>query len=44
MEKPMRCHCGRQRTVAPDKNFRTVLLCMNCDEAERAEPVKPKKR
>ena len=37
----MRCQCGRQRTVALDKNFRTVLLCATCDEVERAEPAKP---
>jgi hypothetical protein len=40
MDKTMRCQCGRQRTVALDKNFRTVLLCTTCDEVERAEPVK----
>jgi hypothetical protein len=38
MEKTMRCPCGRQRTVALDRNFRTVLLCTTCDEVERAEP------
>ncbi len=40
MDKTMRCQCGRQRTVALDKNFRTVLLCPECDEVERSEPVK----
>jgi hypothetical protein len=38
MDKTMRCPCGRQRTVALDKNFRTVLICTTCDEVERAEP------
>ena len=32
MDKTMRCQCGRQRTVALDKNFSTVLLCLECDE------------
>jgi hypothetical protein len=37
MDKTMRCQCGRQRTVALDKNFRTVLLCLECDEVERSD-------
>jgi hypothetical protein len=40
MDKQMRCRCGRQRTVALDKHFRTVMLCENCDVVERFEPVK----
>jgi hypothetical protein len=40
MDKPMRCQCGRPRTIALDKYFRTVLHCVKCDEIERAEPVK----
>jgi hypothetical protein len=39
MDKPMRCQCGRQRTVALDKHFRTALLCPTCDEVEHAEAV-----
>lgn len=42
MDKQMRCQCGRQRTVALDKHFRTVLLCETCDVVERAEPVRPR--
>jgi hypothetical protein len=44
MDKTMRCQCGRQRTVALDKNFRTVLLCLECDEVEpvkRSEDAQP---
>jgi hypothetical protein len=40
MDKQMRCQCGRQRTVALDKHFRTVLHCETCDVVERAETVK----
>ena len=40
MDKQMRCQCGRQRTVALDKHFRTILYCENCDVVERAEPVR----
>jgi hypothetical protein len=39
MDKQMRCQCGRQRTVALDQHFRTVLRCEHCDVAGR-EPVK----
>jgi hypothetical protein len=39
MDKPMRCQCGRTRTIALDKHFRTALLCPNCDEVERAQPA-----
>jgi hypothetical protein len=42
MDKQMRCQCGRQRTVALDKHFRTVLHCETCDVVERDEPVKPR--
>ena len=42
MDKQMRCECGRQRTVALDKHFRTLLHCENCDVVERAELVKPR--
>jgi len=40
MDKPMRCQCGRTRTIALDKHFRTVLVCLTCDEIELARPVK----
>ena len=39
MDKPMRCQCGRTRTIALDKHFRTALLCLKCDEVERAQPT-----
>jgi hypothetical protein len=42
MDKQMRCQCGRQRTVALDKHFRTVLLCETCDVVERAEQARPR--
>jgi hypothetical protein len=42
MEKPMRCQCGRLRTITLDKHFRTALLCPKCDEVERAEATKPR--
>ena len=42
MEKPMRCQCGRLRTITLDKHFRTALLCPKCDEVERAEVAKPR--
>lgn len=40
MDKPMRCQCGRTRTIALDKHFRTALLCPKCDEVDRAQPVR----
>jgi hypothetical protein len=40
MDKQMRCQCGRLRTVALDKHFRTVLHCENCDVVEQSEPVR----
>jgi len=40
MDKQMRCQCGRQRTVALDKHFRTVLHCERCDVVERDEPAR----
>ena len=40
MDKPMRCQCGRTRTIVLDKHFRTALVCLTCDEVERVEPVK----
>lgn len=36
----MRCQCGRTRTIALDKHFRTALVCPKCDEIERTGPVK----
>ncbi|MBR0757126.1 hypothetical protein JQ604_33510 [Bradyrhizobium jicamae] len=39
MDKPMRCQCGRTRTIALDQHFRTALLCPKCDEVERAKPA-----
>ena len=32
MDKPMRCQCGRTRTIVLDKHFRTALICPKCDE------------
>ncbi|MBR0898339.1 hypothetical protein JQ616_25555 [Bradyrhizobium tropiciagri] len=37
----MRCQCGRTRTIALDKHFRTALLCPKCDEAQLAVPARP---
>ncbi|WP_160331096.1 hypothetical protein [Bradyrhizobium macuxiense] len=39
MDKPMRCQCGRTRTIVLDKHFRTALVCLKCDEVELARPV-----
>ncbi|WGR94527.1 hypothetical protein MTX26_34710 [Bradyrhizobium sp. ISRA443] len=36
----MRCQCGRTRTIALDKHFRTALVCLKCDEVELAPPVR----
>ena len=40
MDKPMRCQCGRTRTIVLDRHFRTALVCPKCDEIERSEPAK----
>jgi len=40
MDKPMRCQCGRMRTIVLDKHFRTALVCLKCDEIEPARPVR----
>ncbi|MHC2434476.1 hypothetical protein ACVMB0_001851 [Bradyrhizobium sp. USDA 4451] len=37
----MRCQCGRTRTIALDKHFRTALLCAKCDEVQPAVPARP---
>ncbi|UGX99717.1 hypothetical protein [Bradyrhizobium quebecense] len=44
MDKPMRCRCGRTRTIVLDKHFRTALVCPKCDEIELAGPAKPEER
>ncbi|MGY3531766.1 MULTISPECIES: hypothetical protein [Bradyrhizobium] len=41
MDKPMRCQCGRTRTIVLDRHFRTALLCPKCDATELARPAKP---
>ncbi|WP_298269924.1 hypothetical protein [uncultured Bradyrhizobium sp.] len=41
MDKPMRCQCGRTRTIVLDKHFRTALVCLKCDDVEQAAPAKP---
>jgi hypothetical protein len=41
MDKPMRCQCGRTRTIALDKHFRTALVCLKCDEVELARSARP---
>jgi hypothetical protein len=40
MDKPMRCQCGRTRTIVLDKHFRTALVCPKCELVDRAEPAK----
>lgn len=39
----MRCQCGRTRTIVLDRHFRTALVCLACDEVERAGPAEPVK-
>lgn len=43
MDKPMRCQCGRTRTIVLDKHFRTALVCQACDEIELAKPAAKEK-
>jgi hypothetical protein len=41
MDKPMRCQCGRTRTIVLDKHFRTALLCLKCDETQLPALARP---
>ncbi|GAB6997373.1 MAG: hypothetical protein ACI9P3_005436 [Bradyrhizobium sp.] len=44
MDKPMRCQCGRTRTIVLDKHFRTALLCLKCDETQLPALARPEQR
>ncbi|WP_338694405.1 hypothetical protein V5279_01310 [Bradyrhizobium sp. 26S5] len=41
MDKPMRCQCGRTRTIVLDRHFGTALVCLKCDEIELAGSARP---